>query len=131
VSAKYQRAEIQLGLTIRLQEAYPLVPVKTEFTEKVRLKESNTRKWQLAIASILASQNGTLYDAMLVWKRNVDKHLDGIEECPICYSVVESTTHTLPNLACRTCKKKFHSFCLHKWFNSSGKSACPMCRNLF
>lgn len=64
--------------------AHPLVPVKCEFSEKVRLKESATRKWQIAITAILNAQNGTLRDAVMLWKRNVDQHLQGIEE--VCFS---------------------------------------------
>merc|ERR1712172_110429 len=28
----------------------------------------------------------------------------------------------LPKLGCRTCKKKFHSACLYKWFSTSNNS---------
>src|SRR5205823_5286248 len=36
--------------------SYPLQAVGVDFTEKVAIKEARTKKWQLMIASILASQ---------------------------------------------------------------------------
>jgi E3 ubiquitin-protein ligase DOA10 len=44
---------------------------------------------------------------------------------------LHGSSHQLPKLACRTCKKKFHSACLYKWFSTSNNSTCPLCRNLF
>ena len=70
-------------------------------------------------------------DAIRVWRKNVDKELDGVEPCPICYSVVQTTDHSLPRKSCYTCSTKFHSACLYRWFHSSHKSTCPMCRQEF
>jgi len=30
-------------------------------------------------------QNGSILDGLTLWKRNVDKRFEGIEECYICY----------------------------------------------
>ena len=54
-----------------------------------------------------------------------------LQECYICFYILHGTNHQLPKLACRTCKKKFHSACLYKWFSTSNNSSCPLCRNLF
>ena len=37
----------------------------------------------------------------------------------------------IPALVCRTCKNKFHSACLYKWFQTSGKSKCVLCQEAF
>jgi len=76
-------------------------------------------------------QNGALAEAIQTWKSNFDKEFEGVEECPICYSVIHTTNHSLPRLACRTCKHKFHSACLYKWFSTSHKSSCPLCQSPF
>lgn len=47
------------------------------------------------------------------------------------FYILHGANHQLPKLACRTCKKKFHSACLYKWFSTSNNSTCPLCRNLF
>lgn len=76
-------------------------------------------------------QNGALAEAIGIWKRNFDKEFEGVEECPICYSVIHTANHSLPRLACKTCKHKFHSACLYKWFSTSHKSTCPLCQSPF
>merc|ERR1739838_544190 len=87
------------------------------------------RYWILQMTTLLRQQNGSILDALLLWKRKVDKRLDGVEECMICFSVVHSGAgQALPKLACKTCSKKFHAECLYKWFDTSNQSTCPMCR---
>lgn len=49
----------------------------------------------------------------------------------ICFSVIHGSNYSLPRLSCKTCKKKFHSACLYRWFSTSNNSTCPLCRNLF
>lgn len=51
-------------------------------------------------------------EGLALWKTNVDKRFEGIEECMICFSVIHGSNYSLPRKACRTCKKKFHSACL-------------------
>ena len=76
-------------------------------------------------------QNGSLVDGLQLWKRNVDKHFEGVDECYICYSVLHGSSYQLPRKQCRTCRKRFHAECLYRWFDTSNNSACPLCRNLF
>ena len=45
----------------------------------------------------------------MIFKANLDKEFEGMEECPICYYVIHSTTKELPKLSCKTCHYKFHS----------------------
>ena len=47
------------------------------------------------------------------------------------HNVIHGSNYQPPKKKCRTCKKLFHSICLYKWFESSSKSTCPLCRNLF
>ena len=79
----------------------------------------------------LQHQNGFLVDALTLWKKNVDKRFEGVEECYICFFILHGSTYQMPKVACPTCKKKFHSACLYKWFSTSQNSTCPLCRNLF
>ena len=83
------------------------------------------------VANFLSCQNGATAEAMRIWKSNFDKEFEGNEECPICYSIIHTTNHSLPRLACKTCKHKFHSACLYKWFSTSHKSTCPLCQTPF
>ena len=58
-------------------------------------------------------------DGLRLWKNNIDKRFEGVDECMICFYVLHGTNFQLPRIACRTCKKKFHSSCL-----VSGGSSC-------
>jgi len=95
----------------------------------VGVSEGRLRKWLLSIAAFLRSQNGSLADAMALWRANCEREFDGVEECLICYAVVAPSNGRLPSLGCHTCAKRFHGACLYKWFRSSGKSACPHCQS--
>lgn len=57
-------------------------------------------------------QNGSIMEGLALWKNNVDKRFEGVEDCMICFSVIHGSNYSLPKKACRTCKKKFHSACL-------------------
>uniref|UniRef100_A0AAR2J5P8 E3 ubiquitin-protein ligase listerin n=1 Tax=Pygocentrus nattereri TaxID=42514 RepID=A0AAR2J5P8_PYGNA len=89
--------------------------------------------WKLLLTFFKAapSQNGSIMEGLSLWKNNVDKRFEGVEDCMICFSVIHGSNYSLPKKACRTCKKKFHSACLYKWFTSSNKSTCPLCRETF
>ena len=76
-------------------------------------------------------QNGSVVDGLTLWKKNVDRRFEGVEECYICFFILHGSTYQMPKVACPTCKKKFHSACLYKWFSTSQNSTCPLCRNLF
>lgn len=70
--------------------------------------EGRVRKWILSINAFLRNQNGSIPDAVALWKVNVDQEFRGLEECLICYSIVHAQTGQLPRLKCRTCARRFH-----------------------
>jgi E3 ubiquitin-protein ligase listerin len=73
-------------------------------------------------------QDGTILEALQLWKKNLDKEFEGVEPCPICYSVIHMTNKSLPRLQCGVCRNKYHSNCLQKWFQTANKNNCPMCQ---
>ncbi|KAL4572514.1 hypothetical protein LXL04_019293 [Taraxacum kok-saghyz] len=131
VVATYTKDETGMDLVIRLPASYSLRPVDVECTRSLGISEVKQRKWLLSMMSFVRNQNGALAEAIGIWKSNFDKEFEGVEECPICYSVIHTANHSLPRLACRTCKHKFHSACLYKWFSTSHKSNCPLCQSPF
>ncbi|XP_045827621.1 E3 ubiquitin-protein ligase listerin-like isoform X2 [Trifolium pratense] len=131
VVATYTKDETGMDLVIRLPASYPLRPVDVDCTRSLGISEIKQRKWLMSMMLFVRNQNGALAEAIGIWKRNFDKEFEGVEECPICYSVIHTTNHGLPRLACRTCKHKFHSACLYKWFSTSHKSSCPLCQSPF
>ncbi|KAH6766101.1 hypothetical protein C2S52_017084 [Perilla frutescens var. hirtella] len=131
VVATYTKDETGMDLVIRLPPSYPLRPVDVDCTRSLGISEVKRRKWLMSLTLFVRNQNGALAEAIRIWKSNVDKEFEGVEECPICYSVIHTTDHGLPRLACKTCKHKFHGACLYKWFSTSHKSTCPLCQSPF
>jgi hypothetical protein len=128
ITASYVKDEAVLEMVLRVPAAYPLRPVEVDGTKRLGVGEATWRKWLLGMRTLLDNRDGSLLDAVLLWKRNIDKVFEGVEECPICYTVIHIVNATLPRLACHTCRHKFHSACLYKWFQTANKSACPLCQ---
>ncbi|KAG2622911.1 E3 ubiquitin-protein ligase listerin-like isoform X1 [Panicum virgatum] len=131
IIATYKKEDTGIDLVIRLPNCYPLRHVDVECTRSLGISEVKCRKWLLSLTSFVRNQNGAIAEAIRTWKSNFDKEFEGVEECPICYSILHTSNHSLPRLACKTCKHKFHGACLYKWFSTSNKSTCPLCQTPF
>ncbi|XP_050414016.1 E3 ubiquitin-protein ligase listerin [Patella vulgata] len=131
VVATYIMAEVKIVVTITLPENFPLGVIAVSSDKRVGATQAQWDRWLLQLNIFLQHQNGTIIEGLKLWKKNIDKRFDGVEDCMICFSVLHGTTFQLPKLQCRTCKKKYHSACLYKWFSTSMNSTCPLCRNLF
>jgi len=128
VVATYMQDECTLSVMIRVPPTFPLRNVEVDCQKTLGIAEKRWRRWSLQIMRMLNSQDGSILDALLLWKQNVDKEFEGVEPCPVCYSVLCVKTHAMPNLECKTCQNRFHASCLFKWFQSSGKSQCVLCQ---
>ena len=131
ISAKVTRDETQIEVTIKLPSTYPLKNVEVTCTSRIGVADGRWRRMVLQMIQLLSVQDGSVVDAALLWKSNIEKELEGIEACPICYCILHTKTLSLPGLACPTCQNKFHSTCLYTWFKSSGKSKCVICQQPF
>ncbi|XP_039911108.1 E3 ubiquitin-protein ligase listerin [Hirundo rustica] len=131
VIATYSVDDIFIELIIQLPSNYPLGSITVESGKRVGVAAQQWRNWMLQLSTYLTHQNGSIMEGLSLWKNNVDKRFEGVEDCMICFSVIHGSNYSLPKKACRTCKKKFHSACLYKWFSSSNKSTCPLCRETF
>ena len=131
ITAGYRKDDAELQLVVRLPSSYPLRAAEPTVTRRMGVTEARLRKWLLSMSAFLMNQDGSVAEALELWRQNLDKTFEGVDECPICYSVIHPVDRSLPKMACRTCKYKFHSACLYKWFNTSHKSVCPMCKSPF
>ncbi|KAH7423411.1 hypothetical protein KP509_12G054400 [Ceratopteris richardii] len=127
----YKKEEAGMDMVVKMPKCYPLRAVDIDCTRRLGISETRLRKWMLSMAAFLRNQNGAVAEAIQIWRQNVDREFEGVEECPICYSILHTVNHSLPRLACKTCKHKFHSACLYKWFSTSHKSTCPLCQTPF
>jgi hypothetical protein len=130
VKAKYEFLDVVMNISFKIPVSYPLLNVVVEMKKLIKVSTQQAQHLELKMKRILSSHNKTLKDAIVMWKQEMDSHFTGVEECTICYYVMNNYRE-LPRMTCKTCKKIFHAGCLYKWFESSGKSTCPMCRALF
>lgn len=111
VRATYSIDDARMELIVQLPNNYPLGVVKVSCGQQVGDKlQSKQIVRQLSI--YLTHRNGSIADGLSMWKRNLDRKFEGVEECYVCYSVIHQETYQLPKLKCKTCKKKFHGQCL-------------------
>ncbi|EPB68098.1 zinc finger, C3HC4 type [Ancylostoma ceylanicum] len=132
VVAEYKVEETTMRLSIVMPVDWPLsVPLIQ--IDKAIVPSEKVKKWLLQLTAYLFHQNGSTMEGILMWRKNVDRDVEGAEACTICMMTIHSTNHQLPKLQvkCRQCKNKFHSNCLYKWFESSSQSSCPLCRANF
>lgn len=115
VIASYTVDDARMEITISLPQNYPLGVVKVDCSQQIG-GSSQWRNSIMQLSLLLTHQNGTLMDGLKLWKNNLDKRFDGVEECYICFCVIHAGTYQLPKLSCQTCRKKFHSACLVSYF---------------
>ncbi|KAJ3275119.1 hypothetical protein HDV01_001258 [Terramyces sp. JEL0728] len=135
ITAAYKFEEAELDIVIKLPPCYPLklidISAGTAGGRQAGISEARWRGWLLSITSVITGQNGTVSDAIYLFKKNVKLHFEGIEDCAICYSVISAIDRSTPQKKCRVCKHIFHGSCLFKWFKSSSQNTCPLCRQPF
>ncbi|KAF9921104.1 hypothetical protein BGZ65_010638, partial [Modicella reniformis] len=131
VTASFKIEDSTVEIAIRLPANFPLRQVEVEGLQRVGVDDGRWRAWLFAVAGVIAAQNGSLVDALSLFRRNVGLHFEGVEDCTICYSIVSLQDRSLPNKTCKTCKNRFHGSCLYKWFKTSSSSSCPLCRTLW
>ncbi|KAJ7512370.1 hypothetical protein B0H11DRAFT_479514 [Mycena galericulata] len=129
VVASYLVDEHQLEIKLKIPSDWPLHKIEVKDVQRVGVDESRWRAWILAVQQTLWSQNGRIVDGIGLFKKNVTLHFEGQVECAICYSIISVMDGSLPRKPCKTCKNRFHSGCLYKWFNTSHSSSCPLCRS--
>lgn len=130
IVALYQMDDTSIELKIVLPQNHPLGTVSVEPGQHAG-GAINWKNCHMQLSLFLTNQNGSIWDGLKLWESNLDKRFSGVEECFICYSIFHVTSYQIPKLTCQTCRKKFHSYCLYKWFNTSHMSTCPLCRNIF
>ncbi|KAL7581274.1 hypothetical protein ACA910_006044 [Epithemia clementina (nom. ined.)] len=128
ITATYKQDDFTLTVLIRLPASFPLRSAEVDCSRTLGVPPNRWKRWSLQITLMLNNQGGTLQDALMLWKENVDKEFDGVEPCPICYSVLQVKTHKLPSLECATCHNRFHADCLTQWFKQSAKNQCVLCQ---
>ncbi|KAI5305720.1 hypothetical protein KEM56_003514 [Ascosphaera pollenicola] len=88
------------SICISMPSAYPLHLPVVEGRTRIAVSEKKWQSWIRTIAGAVKFQ-GSLIDALIIFRRNIQGALKGQTECAICYSVV-SPSMKLPNKKCAT-----------------------------
>jgi hypothetical protein len=128
ITATYVQDDLTLSVVIQMPNSFPFRRAEVDCSKTFGIPPARSKRWALMITQMINNQGGTLKDALLLWKENIDKEFEGVEPCPVCYSVLHVKSHKLPNLECNTCHNQFHHECLKEWFNSSNKNSCVICQ---
>ena len=129
-----------LECSVALPAAYPLAPLAVDTRRAATggsLSEGLWRRWHLLLHTMLSNgEECGLRDAHFIadtvarWHESVVHHFEGVEPCPVCYAIF-SPDGRLPSMTCRTCHHRYHASCMAKWFSTSHKTVCPMCKSDF
>ncbi|XP_060801927.1 E3 ubiquitin-protein ligase listerin [Amyelois transitella] len=117
--------EQPLHLTISFSAEHPLTP------PRVRTPRAGPAAGAHWLLVYLGYQNGDLLRAVRLWTQAVGARVERAPQCYICYCRLHPGEGLLPKVFCNQCKNKFHKSCLRKWFTTSKKSNCPVCRSAF
>ncbi len=96
--------DAKLQIKIKIPPLYPLKNVEVETVTRYGVSEAKWKRWVFQIIRLLSVQDGTIIDGVLLWKRNMENELNGVEACPICYSTLHPKFMCLPTLGCPTCR---------------------------
>nr|XP_049694945.1 E3 ubiquitin-protein ligase listerin isoform X3 [Helicoverpa armigera] len=127
VTCWYSVEERRVELRVWLAREHPLVAPRLAAGGGGGGVGANTH-W---LALYLAYQNGTLLNALKMWTAAVNARVESAPQCYICYCRLHPASGRLPRVPCHQCRNKFHNVCLRKWFATSNKSSCPLCRSPF
>ncbi|CAG0913267.1 unnamed protein product [Notodromas monacha] len=107
-----------LELVLTVPANFPLTPVQVDASKRFGVSKQVWSRWVMELSMHLTHRRASILESIDIWKKNVGKRFEGVEECYICYNILHGTTNELPKKACRTCKKKFHSGCLVSLYES-------------
>lgn len=131
IQGVFCKEDIKIEVMLTMPISYPRQTIQINFDGIRQVDAKNNEIRKLAMRTMMSKQNATILQALMFWKKNIEMRFDGIDECAICYFVIHEKTKKIPNMACRNCKKKFHGPCIQKWFDTSGKTECPLCKCQF
>ncbi|KUJ16723.1 uncharacterized protein LY89DRAFT_616218 [Mollisia scopiformis] len=130
ITVSYEIDEQYCTITLTFPSRYPLDSIEVESVSRVAVPEKTWNSVLKQIQGAVRFEGGNIIDGIEVFRQNVAGFLDGHDPCSICYSIV-SEDMKLPEKGCATCRNRFHTDCLMKWFKTSNGNTCPMCRQPF
>nr|XP_027203114.1 E3 ubiquitin-protein ligase listerin-like [Dermatophagoides pteronyssinus] len=128
ISAIYSLKEISFGIRFTFDTNYPLTTLSIQCFDKSGVSEDVCRKWLQRLTIFFNRMNCSILDGIIMIKPTMDKLFSSMEECMICLYVLYGLNAQLPRFKCPQCKKKFHTTCMRKWFQTHHSATCPQCK---
>ncbi|VDO64002.1 unnamed protein product [Haemonchus placei] len=97
VVAEYTVEETTMRLSIVMPPDWPL-SVPSIQIDKAIVPSEKVKKWLLQLTAYLFHQNGSTVEGVMMWRKNVDRDVEGAEACTICMMTIHSTNHQLPKV---------------------------------
>ncbi|KFG58254.1 zinc finger, C3HC4 type (RING finger) domain-containing protein [Toxoplasma gondii RUB] len=131
VTFRDEKGEISVTLNVLFAKNFPLQKSQPhlDLDRIPGVPKRRSSRWLLAAFG--AMNRSSLSAGLFVWAANLQHFFEGLEDCPICYSVVHPHHRSLPKKMCATCKYKFHAECIYRWFRTARKTNCPLCQSPF
>mmetsp|Transcript_8101 Transcript_8101/g.7274 ORF Transcript_8101/g.7274 Transcript_8101/m.7274 type:complete len:384 (-) Transcript_8101:93-1244(-) len=92
IFASFMKDSSKLEIALTIPEDYPLSLIQIENQKGIKVSEARLKKCLLMMRTLLVNDNNTFLTALLIWKNNLEKEFEGVEECAICYYIVHSST---------------------------------------
>ncbi|KAI5191559.1 hypothetical protein NECID01_1509 [Nematocida sp. AWRm77] len=124
--ALYKIEESALEVNIHFPLDYPLTAPDVQIPACVGIRRQRLQRLLLRV-KLLLSEFCKISEAMVLWKLALDESMNDVEECGICFFMIEDTSKLFPDEQCPSCSNKFHRICLSKWLKKS-HNICPVCR---
>ncbi|ELP93164.1 hypothetical protein EIN_054490 [Entamoeba invadens IP1] len=132
VTVKYRNDDLTFESQLIFPDTYPLDIVSVNVnTNAVGVGQAKAHLYKRMLTLNLMTRDVGIVGACLLWKNQLDRQFDSSDACPICYSIFYLHTTTIPNVACKCCRRKFHKQCIFTWFRSTGRNDCPLCTRNF
>ncbi|KAG5492984.1 hypothetical protein JKF63_01565 [Porcisia hertigi] len=132
IDLSYEMEDAKVAVRITFPAAFPLHPpvVEHQTGRECGVSVKKWRSWMLRMSVILFGGSANVWECIDLFRQNLEAHFRGIEPCPICFGVVSSVNHKLPDVRCSVCQNSaFHSNCLYTWWATGSNNVCPLCRS--
>ncbi|OIR56855.1 MAG: RING Zn-finger domain-containing protein, partial [Amphiamblys sp. WSBS2006] len=127
----YYVEEFSVSVELKIPPAFPLHSVSLVGKNSAGVTKKRWNEIVLASKAVLTNPAVFIAESVVLWKENMQKYFEGVEPCPVCYSIIEMTEKSIPDRKCGVCGYLFHNRCLYQWFKKASARTCPMCRAVF
>lgn len=125
--ALYRIEESALEVNILFPKDYPLSAPSVKVVKCIGVKKQRLQRVLLRV-QILLSEHCRIGEALVLWKLAMDDSVSEVDECGICFFLIDEVSSFFPDVVCGSCGNRFHKTCIQKWLHRTANQ-CPVCRS--